>query len=94
MVEIREPGTSPEVRKVDDEGAADHRSSRVLDEPHRRLGSSARRDQVVDDQDPIAFAHGVLVYFDPIGAVFELVVLANRLPGKFPFLAHGYKPDA
>ena len=39
--------------ELDQDGHADDHPSQLLDEPHRRTGRSARRQQVVNDQRPV-----------------------------------------
>src|SRR5690606_34632798 len=72
-----------EVRQVDDKCGADHLAAGTADELCGRVGSTAGSDQVVDDEDALTVADGILVDFDGVDAVLERVLLPDGLPRQF-----------
>src|ERR1700735_3316816 len=85
--------STAQIRKIDDQGAADNLCAGPLKKPDRREAGSARGDEVIDDKDMVAMLHGVCVYFHAVGSIFQRVILAQHLPGQFAFLAHRNEPD-
>src|SRR5690606_7816470 len=72
-----------EVRQVDNKSGADHLAAGTADELGGRFGGAAGGDQVVDDEDALTFADGILVDFDGVDAVLERVLLPDGLPRQF-----------
>ena len=77
--ELGETRRAAEIGEVDDEGGAHHIGLELAQELDRGLGRAAGRDQIVDQEHGIAGADRVLVDLDDVDAVFELVILADRL---------------
>src|SRR5579883_810215 len=78
-----------EIGQVDDEGGPDDPAAGLADELDRRRRGAAGGDEVVDEQDMLVLEDAVGVDLDAVGAVFERVILADRLPGQLALLAHG-----
>ena len=76
-----------QVRQVDDEGGTHNVATHGFDQLQAGERGAASGEQVVHQQDSLAFENGVGVNLDPVGAVFELVVGADGLKRQFPLLA-------
>ena len=61
--------------ELDEERQRVHFAAQPADEAARRLRGAAGREQVVDDQHPLAFLHRVVVDLERVGAVLEVVGL-------------------
>ena len=57
-------------------------------------GGAPGGEQVVDDEDAVAGTHGVVVHFEGVGAVFEVVGDADAGGGEFLGFAHGDEAGA
>ena len=55
---------------------------------------AAGGDQIVHDDDGVAFLHRVGVDFDAVLAVFEIVILAQHAIGQLALLADRHEADA
>src|SRR6516164_5035335 len=89
IAELREPGPPAEVRKVDDERAADNPAAGHVDQLQRGLGRAAGGDQVVDQKHAFAAQNAVAVDLQTVGAVLELVVLPEVLRRQLAAFANG-----
>src|SRR6516165_9314961 len=81
-----EPPHSTKLWKVDNKSRADNHATDPADELHRCFNRAARRNQIVDDQNALSGLDRVLVHFDDVGSVFELVVLPDGAPGQLALL--------
>ena len=50
-------------------------------------------NQVINYQDSVSRLHAVGMNFNYIRAIFEVIVLADCLPGQLSFFAHGDKTN-
>ena len=78
---------SADVGQVDDEAAFDDLAAHLFDQLASGFRGAAGGYQVVDQQYPFALGDRIGVYFDAVGAVFELVVVAYGFGGQLAFLA-------
>ncbi len=83
-----------EIGQVDDEGGAHHVGIELAQELDRGFRRAARGDQIVDQQHGLSGTDGVLMDLDDVDAVFELVVLADRLPRQLALLADRHEAAA
>lgn len=79
---------SVESSQPHDEAESDDRAPGRLDQIHGRLRRSAGRDEIVDDQHPIARTDGRRLDLHFFGAVFEIVFLGDGLRRQLARLAY------
>ena len=88
-----EPARARRGRQIDHERALDDLApTPVLEQRDRRSRRAAGRDQIVDQEHPLARRDRVDVDLDPVGAVLELVVVTDQVCGSLPGLRIGTKP--
>ena len=75
--------------EFDEEDGAEDVAAELLDEVEGGGGGAAGGEEVIGEEDGFAGADGVLVDFDGVGAVFEVVAGAEGFPGEFAFFADG-----
>ena len=80
---------SAEKIKLDDEKQTDDFAAETFDQIERRARRSARRQQIIDNQDAMTFADGVTVYFERVLPVFQIVGNGNFFRRKLFRLADG-----
>src|SRR5215210_2680353 len=78
-----EAGAAVQVGEFYKEGDAGHGTTGVLDELAHRTGGSPGGEQVVDDEDAGTGRDGVIVGFEGVGPVLELVGGGDGLAGEF-----------
>ncbi len=81
-------------REFDEKGHSDNIAAEPLDEVDAGLGGPARGEQIVGDEDFHSRLDGVLVYFEGVLAVFELIGLRLGVPGQLARLADQHKSGA
>src|SRR5436190_7347359 len=81
-----------EERKLQEARAARHHAADLLDQLAGADQGSSRRQHVVHDQDALTLLHRVPVDLHRVRAVFQLVALLDRLPGKLAQLADWDQP--
>src|SRR6266540_7229326 len=84
---------TPQIRQFDHESAADDRSAGDAYQPERRFGRAAGGNQVVDEQHVLAALNPIGVQLQPVGAVLELVVVAEVFGGELPLFADRHQAD-
>ena len=80
-------GPAVQEKQLDEEREAMEFASKLLYELRRRGRRASRRQHVVDNEDPLPFVHGILVDFERVGAVFEIVGFLDRFRGQLSGLA-------
>src|SRR5262245_19265690 len=83
------PLGATEFWQVDDERRPDDFAARAFDEFGRRLGGTARGDQVIHDQDALARIDGILVHLDDVDTILKRIFLTNGLPRKLALFKNG-----
>src|SRR3569833_2666809 len=83
-----------QIRQVDDERRTRHETARAADELCRGLRGAARGDQIVDDQDALAWLYRIFVDLDDVDAILQCILLTDRLPGQLALLADWNEPAA
>ena len=73
--------------QVDDEAGGQDLGADLFEELHRRFRGAAGGDQIVDQNDALAFDQRVLVHFHFIDAVFQRVADADAFERQLAFLA-------
>ena len=76
-----------EIRQVDDEAGGDHIGAELLEELYRCLRGAAGGDEIVDQDDPLAALHRILVHLHFVDAVFERIADADALERQLALLA-------
>src|SRR6185312_10401371 len=76
-----------EVRQVDDEAGGQDFGADALEQLHRRLGSTAGGDQVIDQDYTLALEHRILVHLHFVDAVFERIADGDALERQLALLA-------
>ena len=87
-------GGAAEIGQVDDEGRRRHRRADLSNKAHRREGGSGGGDEVVDEQHPRARRAGVDMHGEPVAAIFQRIILGDRLAGQLARLADQEQPAA
>src|ERR1700744_4438118 len=80
-----------EIRKVDDEAAADDVRAGALQELDRRETGATRRDEIVHDDDVLALLHGVGMNLDAVLSIFQIVILTDHSVRQLALLAHRHE---
>ena len=87
-----EPVAALEEVELDQEREADDLALEPLDQLDRALDRAAGREQVVDDQDPLAGLDRVAVDLERVRAVLEGVLDGDVSAGSLPSLRTGTNP--
>ena len=82
----------PRSLDLDQEAEPDDLAAERLDEPAGRGRRAAGGEHVVDDEDPLAGVDGVAVDLELVGAVLEVVLLADDRPRQLARLADRHEP--
>src|ERR1700693_1968237 len=90
--DIGEAFPTPQVLELDQDLDSDHLAAELADQANRGGRGAARRQYIIDDQHLLTGSDGVGVDLELVGAVLELVGVADRLPGQLANLADRYKP--
>src|SRR5579883_2306587 len=89
---LTQTGASAEKAEFDYESASDHVAVERVDQADRGLGGAAGRQQVVDNQHAAVSGDRVLMDFQRIDAVFQLILLLDPQIGKLAGLARDNHP--
>ena len=88
---LRELHAAAKVHELDEKSHLHDRGAQPLHELRGGLGRAARREQVVDHDDPLSGMDVVAVDFEARRAVFEHAVLGDRRARQLAGLADGHK---
>src|SRR5262245_29016104 len=89
-----ETGRAAEIGQVDDESSTNHVGTELAQQFDRGFGRAAGGDQVVDEEHRLARLQSILMDFDDVDAVFELVFLTDGLGRQLALLADRYEAAA
>src|SRR5262245_56184311 len=82
---------SVQIGELDEERDALDPPAELLDEPDSRPCRSSSRQQIVDNQNALSRLDRILVHFQAVTAVFQLVGGAHRRRRQFAELAHRHE---
>ena len=74
-------------RKIDDKAGGQHLGAELAQEFDRAFRRAAGRDQVVDQNDALAFRDGILMHLHFVDAVFQRIADGDALERQLAFLA-------
>src|SRR6516162_1070559 len=83
--------SAAQFRQIDDETSSQNLGTDLLQKLHRRLRRAAGGDEIVDQNDSLAFDQRVLVHFYFIEAVFKRIADADPFERQLAFLADRHK---
>src|SRR5262245_42002740 len=89
-----EPRRTAEIGKINHESGSNDIGVNLAQQLDRGLRRPAGGDQVVDQKDWSARTERIFMNLDDVDTVFELVVLANCLPGQLALLADRHEAAA
>lgn len=70
-----------EKRQFNDTGGADNLGADLLEQRQRGAERAASGEQIVEDDDPLAWRDRIALNFDRIGTIFKIVFMADRFAG-------------
>src|SRR5829696_6157446 len=82
----------PEVRKVYDEDGRCDVGPQLAQQPDRRLGRASGRDEIVDEDHPLARQERIAMDLHLVEAVFQRVADARDVARQLALLAHRDEP--
>ncbi len=93
-IQLLESPNPTEIRKSNHKGAFDDLGTDLVQQFHRRLGRSPRRNQIVDEEYSLAGLDRPHVDLDAITPVLEIEIPPDRLSGEFARLTNRNESEA
>ena len=90
----RKPLTPSELAKLNEDAQSSRNAARPFYELKSGVGSSARREDVVDHKDPLPVGHRERLQLHAGRTVFQIVVHSDDGARKPPALSHGQHSHA
>src|SRR5262245_35673889 len=87
-----QPGASVQRHELDEECERVHLATEPTHQIARGARGAARGEEIVHDEHALPGPDGILVHFEAIGPVFEIVRGPHGFRRQLPFLAHRREP--